>query len=84
VDAAAFAKAWNADISAAAAGAAQVEPPGTSELIPVGELVVVPLKAGQAPSTAYDALKGVLKAFGTSRRKRSCRRRRLVMVIWWP
>ncbi|MGO9083221.1 MAG: hypothetical protein ACLQDY_30050 [Streptosporangiaceae bacterium] len=61
MDAAAFAKAWNADISAAAAGAAQVEPPGTSELIPVGELVVVPLKAGQAPSTAYDALKGVLK-----------------------
>lgn len=61
VDAAGFVAAWNADSRAAAAGAAQVEPPGTSEFIPGGELVVVPLKADQTPSTAYDVLKGVLK-----------------------
>jgi hypothetical protein len=61
VDAAGFAAAWNADNSAAAAGAAQVEPPGTSEFIPGGELVVVPLEADQTPSTAYEVLKGVLK-----------------------
>ncbi len=61
VDAAGFVAAWNGDAKAAVAGIASTESTGPSQFIPGVELVVVPLKAGQAPDAVHDVLKGVLK-----------------------
>jgi hypothetical protein len=61
VDAAAFAAAWNEDKKAIGTGKAEMKSAGPRQFNQGVELVVVPLKANQAPDAVYEVLKGVLK-----------------------